>query len=391
MSSPAERPGERLAVPDGVHRPSTPPTALRAGYVGRLRSMGQICMPRGVGGWRGAGLGNEIFPWAKAYLASRELGFGLVQPAWGLNPRGYWREFGTPRLDWLAHGALTTVMPVVRVTDEMVRSTGQTDYGAAVRILDAEHGWSQRRSLVLLHEGMSGGYLGIERARDFLRNRLLGHLPDAEAGGRAPGDARLHVAVHARLGDFRDDSVGPRPGTFNARVPAAWYRSLLNTLQAQYGPALRVDIVSDDFGQAARMLPEWSGPERPRTTLEDLSVMVAADLLICSVSSLSMLAAFLSDGPYLWFRPHLGDRSGFLSIWGHEDGQRTGPTAAHIQAEQLVAADPLPTRGVAMGADEELPLWLKDFLQSRAAFRRRSADLIHYGVVHGGSGLRAES
>lgn len=348
----------------------------------RPAGWGRICMARSVGGLRGAGLGNQVLPWAKAYLASRELGFGLVQPPWGLNPRGYRSEFGTSRLDWLGHAALRAVMPSVTVSQEMVRSTGQIDYGTAIRVLDAEFGWSRRKSLVLLHEGMSGGYLGIARARNFLRNVLLGRLPHVGLEDREPSADRLHVAVHVRLGDFVDSSSsGPGPGVFNECVPIGWYRSVLGSVQARFGGALHVDIMSDDPVRAARLLPEWSRVgARPRSTLEDLSVMATADLLICSISSLSMLAAFLSDAPYVWYRPHLYQREGFLSIWGFEPEQRVGPTAANIRRERQDTVG-LPTRGVAIGADDDLPLWLADFLAMHVALRRRSADLIHYGVI----------
>jgi hypothetical protein len=108
--------------------------------------------------------------------------------------------------------------------------------------------------------------------------------------------------------------------------------------------------------------------------------MAAADLLICSVSSLSMLAAFLSDAPYVWYRPHLGESDGLLSIWGHEEGQRTGPTATNIRRERHT--DGLaPTRGVAMDIDDDLPQWLTDFLDTRVSLRRLSTDLVHFGVV----------
>ncbi|MBA4860957.1 hypothetical protein H1V43_06090 [Streptomyces sp. PSKA54] len=273
-------------------------------------------------------------------------------------------------------------MPTVTVTDEMVRSTGETDYGAAMRVLDAEFGWSRRRSLVLLHGSMSGGFLGIDSSRNYLRNLLLGHLPDGGcAECRVPEKGLLRVAVHIRLGDFTQDSTGPRPGVFNKRVPFSWYRSVLDTLRDRFGDVLHVDIVSDDPRQAARMLPEWSScRDRSWTVLEDLSIMAAADLLICSVSSFSMLAAFLSDAPYVWYQPHLDENDGFLSIWGYLPEQWRGPTGANIRKEEQNACLPA-TRGVAVDAGGELPSWLTDFLMTKAALGRHSADLVRYGAI----------
>jgi hypothetical protein len=343
---------------------------------------GRFCMSQCVGRWRIAGLGNEIFPLAKAHLASRELGFRLVPPVWHLNSRGGRNGVGTSRLQWLRQAALRAAVPTIAVTDEMIRSTGESDYGAAMRVLDAEFGWSRRRSLILLHGGMSGGFLGIDSSRNYLRNVLLGHLPERRCPEcQVPDEGQLRVAVHIRLGDFTQDATGPLPGVFNKRVPPGWYRWVLDTLQARFGDMLHVDIVSDNPGQASRVLSDWgSCRARSWTVLEDISIMATADLLICSVSSFSMLAAFLSDAPYIWYQPHLDEHGGFLSIWGYLPEQRTGPTRANFQKERNRAGLPA-TRGVAVDVGDELPSWLMDFLMTKAALSRRSADLIHYGVV----------
>ncbi|MCX5349366.1 hypothetical protein OG901_16570 [Streptomyces mirabilis] len=341
-------------------------------------------------GWRGAGLGNEIFPWAKAYLASRELGFRCLRPAWGLNRRGYWRDFGTSRLDWVGHTALRAVMPVVKVTDEMVSATGEVDYGAAVRVLDGEYKWSRRRSILLLHESMSGGYLGIERARNYLRNVLLGSLPQEDcAASRDACAGQLRVAVHIRLGDFQADPAGPRPGVFNTRIPLQWYHGVLDILQRHFEGRLHIDIVSDEPEQLARAFPRWKlCSARSRSMSEDLSIMTAADLLVCSVSSFSMLAAFLSDVPYLWYRPQMFEQDGFVSIWGDAPEQQAGPTGANIRKERENAGVP-PARGVPVDLDAELPSWLVAFLETKVALSRHSADLMRYGVVSSGAPVRA--
>lgn len=343
---------------------------------------GRMCMSQCIGGWRSAGLGNEIFPLAKAYLASRELGFTLIPPVWRPSHRGGRHSVGTSRVQWLGQAALRAAMPTVTVTDEMVRWTGESDYGAAMRALDAEFGWSRRRSLILLHGSMSGGFLGIDGARNYLRNLLLGHRPERRCPEcRESDEGPLRVAVHIRLGDFTQDATGPLPGVFNKRVPIAWYRSVLKILQDRFGDMLHVDIVSDDPVQASRMLSDWdSCNARSWTVLEDISIMAAADLLICSVSSFSMLAAFLSDAPYIWYQPHLDEQGGFLSIWGYLQEQTTGPTGVNIRKERKNAGLPA-TRGVAVDFDGELPTWLMDFLMTKAALSRRSADLIRYGAI----------
>ncbi|HEV7814426.1 MAG TPA: hypothetical protein VGP06_04910, partial [Janthinobacterium sp.] len=91
----------------------------------------RICIPE-ISGRRGAGLGNELFPWAKAFLASQALGSRMAHPAWGLNPRNYRRDFGTARLDWLQHALLRQALPAVRFDEAAYLSTGKEDYQDAV-------------------------------------------------------------------------------------------------------------------------------------------------------------------------------------------------------------------------------------------------------------------
>ena len=43
----------------------------------------------------------------------------------------------------------------------------------------------------------------------------------------------------------------------------------------------------------------------PDGDCSDLLMLASADLLLCSTSTYSSLAAFLSDAPYLWFAPNL--------------------------------------------------------------------------------------
>ena len=43
---------------------------------------------------RGAGLGNEVFPWAKAYLGARAFGLKESATPWAINRGRFDREFG---------------------------------------------------------------------------------------------------------------------------------------------------------------------------------------------------------------------------------------------------------------------------------------------------------
>jgi hypothetical protein len=66
---------------------------------------------------RGYGLGNELLPWARAFLASQVLNARLLPPAFGMNRRAYWWHFHTAPDDWIYHRALEYLLPVVEFTE----------------------------------------------------------------------------------------------------------------------------------------------------------------------------------------------------------------------------------------------------------------------------------
>ena len=341
-------------------------------------------------GMRGAGLGNEVIPWAKAFIAAQELGLRLVHPAWGLNPRGYYRDFRTSRTDWIGRVALRTVLPTVRITESMVRETGQADYAMALRALAPKLDLPRRSPVVTLHEGMSGGYYGVQRAREFLQQALLQPrqvAKDLYTISKTLDPERLTIAFHVRAGDFGAESDGPAPGQFNTAVPSDWYEQVLARFVENFGDTAQYLIVSDGReNPLLKALKRFKGvvipAERRLPLLSDLFSMVYADAQVCSVSSFSMLAAFLSDRPYVWFAPHLNDHGGWRSLWGHEEAQQApdGLTARNI-AMAAASPDPGFARGVPVGVDGELSNLLLESLQRRAMLKRRRHDLLYYGVT----------
>lgn len=335
---------------------------------------------------RGAGLGNEIFPWAKAYLASQALNLVCVDPAWRLNPRRYDRQLGGNLFDSAQH-LLTRSLPSTEITSALYRSTDTVDYYEAIRCLQSSHSLETRRPVLLHSSGMSGGYLAIRRAKHFLRNSLLG----SKEGIRATTQLELttsptvRVAVHVRAGDFHHgDSV--EQNAFNQVLPLEWYRSQLETLAHAVELPLEVFLATDGQPEATAEALAL-GNKRPQTigtsSISDLAILAGCDILISSVSSFSMLAAFLSEAPYIWHKDQLGESGGWLSIWGHEPVlEGGGPTQEAIS--QSITNSASVYRGQAHCMK---PVWssaLIQYLMYRATSRIPNTDLIHYGVVPSG-------
>ena len=349
----------------------------------------RYCIPRVQG--RGAGLGNELIPWARSFLAAQYLGATCLPPAFGLNTRQYWRHFGTPRLDWLHHRAMTKVLPMVTFTEADYLRHGGGDFINAFEPFADENKLHHRSVYALITDGMWGGYRHIAAARDFIFTTLYQSRFAARnlltIQSRLDRD-KITVGMHVRLGDFGSAPVNlaDYQGKFNLALPLDWYRNIAMSIQEQLGDKVQFLIVSD--GTAEQLSPLLNG--LPAITTADISdsdcsdllALANTDLLVCSVSSFSSTAAFLSQKPYLWFEPNLQKHpEGCYSIWGHEPSQKRQGSYTQVSIQTAPYEPSQPWRGEPVGMSGILN---NEFLLSVVANKRRQdclTDLIQYGVV----------
>ena len=341
-----------------------------------------------IAGARGAGLGNEIKAYAKAYLGAQAFDARLVHPPWSINPRPYRSELGTSRLDALPYAAAIAA-PSYDLTWDRFQSTGLDDYWEACVALRDEV-TSSRKPVVRHSSMMRGGFLGIRRARAFLQGRILSSAYVASAGLEfAPIAASgVVVGVHCRAGDFGFADLAP--GVFNARIPRDWQVAMVESFVAKCPAPVSVVVCGDestsDVVETLRgVLPAaCSVHEGSAAGVADLARLAWSDLVIPSVSSFSLTASFLGDGLYCWPLEHLHESGGWRSIWGFEPEQEGGPTSR--------AQDVAPTngRGIAQSSSPHWPDWAIEYIVRRAQLRQRESDLIYYGVVRDPSSLSAE-
>jgi hypothetical protein len=345
-------------------------------------------------GKRGEGLGNEIVCCAKGFIASQVLRAHLVGPSWGINKRRYYRNFGTSRLDVVVEELLTR-LPHRAFTERDYRATGEIDFGQALGRWSAEQGLTDKSSFVVTVDGMYGGYPAIRNARSFLWEKLLGSRDTLANiyGVTSTLDARkLFVAVHMRLGkDFETLQTGENPrGRFNLHVPGPWYMNACEALRNAFGDQVQFHFFTDRrsaaFEEAVRRFNPGQATQRGLTECSDLALMAQADLRICSVSSYSMMASFLADGPYVWYEPQLIYESGTYTLWGNEAAQKL-PGSLTMKALQVTnslsveANAEASFRGWPMGESSPLPPGLLAQLQRRLAYKTPFGDLLEFGAV----------
>lgn len=347
----------------------------------------RLCIPSVSG--RGAGLGNELYPWAKSWLAAQVIGGRALSPAFGLNERQYWRYFDTSRLDWLTHRALLASLPRYRFTEEDYLSTGEQDFRKALEVFADRLGWREKSLFALEVGGMWGGHLAIREARDFVLAKLYSARGSAEnlTDWRTRlNPEKLVVAVHIRAGDFKPaEAQFDYRGCFNRAIPLDWYLRVCEQLQHMLGDRVQFQLLTDGSATALAPFIERFSPvtgfHQRDSVCSDLLAMASADLLVCSISSFSLWGAFLSNAPYLWFAPQLHEQGGYLSIWGHERAQQAGNGPGVRFRAELAGNPSASPRGLPVGWQGVLPESLAGQLQQQALSRRTATDLSMYGLV----------
>jgi hypothetical protein len=348
----------------------------------------RYCLPRVRR--RGYGLGNEMIPWARAFLAAQILDAKLLPPAFGLNRRGYWQDFNTAPDDWIYHRAMQRLLPVVRFTEAEYLAHGGGDAVSALRSFADAHRLRRRSLFVLVTDGLWGGYAHIQPAREFVRSTLYQSRYAARnilQLQQRIDPAKVLVGMHVRLGDFvAPTDIGSYRRIANASLPIEWFHNVAANLQSAFGNDWQLLLVSDGAQERLQSLlaqfPCIITADISHGDCSDVLALAAADLLVCSASSYSSLAAFLSDSPYLMFAPSLFEHpEGCYSMHGIPDKATpyVNPTAAAVQ--YFASHTGSDARGTAVNADGRISQTVLQSAARRRDWRRREMDLVRAGVT----------
>ncbi len=340
---------------------------------------------------QGYGLGNELVPWARAFLAAQVLGARLLPPAFGLNRREYWRHFRTAPDDWIYNRAIERLLPVVPFTEADYLRHGGEDVVAALRSFAQAQGLQRRAAYVLVTEGLWGGFYHIQAARDFMRTTL--YQSRFAAANLLRLRARIDpekilIGMHVRLGDFKPAvPAAEHRGVANVSLPLEWFCNIADSLRQALGDELQFLLVSDGSPEQLRPLmqrvPCVTTADLPDADCSDVLALADSDLLICSASTYSHLAAFLSDSPYIWFAPNLYEHPEGCFSAGNPQADLSRPDSPRMRAvrEFVAHRDHWPSRGFALGMDGVVPAALLEILRQRYAVRRWQTDLMRGGVI----------
>jgi hypothetical protein len=262
--------------------------------------MGQILVHVDTGT---AGLGNRLFPWARAEIFRHTHGgLEMLAPQWvrlKIGPllrrekdlryytdlftsRGYVR--GIRRWWWLA------------IALRIPESEAKTALNDNARLLG-------RRLIVF--RGMEGHYDPLAGHEEFLHRRLLEMLtkPNLQAVNQAPAP---WIAIHVRRGDVKLVEQGQswEPSMGWLGLPEGWYVRAVKQIRESAGWEVPVTIFTDAYENQIPQILSLPGvnlfPKNP--AIVDMLAMAKARVLLPTTSStFSMWSAFLGQMPIVFY------------------------------------------------------------------------------------------
>lgn len=247
----------------------------------------------------GPGLGNLLFPIARAILGAERLGGVMVHPT----------------LRQAKLGPILRGEPDKRLYGDVLRHRSLRDMavwlraGLVAQIDEGEEATAPAGDVAVRYAGMARYFHDLAGGEATVRRWIETH-----ARQRGAVQTDYDIAVHVRLGDFA--SAGG--STANTRLTLDWYADAIDLARRTLGGAAPTIMLFTD-GAAAELAPLQARfammPDPGRNALTSIRNISRARILIASRSTFSMWGAYLGDVPAIWdatfdHTPFLPDRGG---------------------------------------------------------------------------------
>lgn len=253
-----------------------------------LQPLGRVATGR-------AGLGNELFPFARALLWARDNEGQLLRTRWFHLRFGPYlrREDDKRRYELLfSHDSELSCLRSLSVRlRRRVKS-------------ETEFGHSDPCRSIFIFKGPGHHFTPLYGENDYLKTAL-------ELATRTPPgtewSGRRHIAVHVRLGDFAVSSEqGPSPGVRNRRLRMSWYVRTVAEIRRRL-PDLPAVVYSDGEDRELVELLSLAGTVRAErnTALNHILCLSEASCLVASGSTFSAWGAYLGQVPVIWYKGQL--------------------------------------------------------------------------------------
>lgn len=227
----------------------------------------------------GAGLGNILFPWARAFVYAQENDCVRIQTTWkNLKIGTFLRKERDKRL----------------YLNLFIGKDGVSGF---------KKFWLLNFSRkVKYFRGMNNLFIPFKEKQSCVKEELLRiinpyHLENARRFNKES------IGIHIRLGDFTysDDEKMLRNGAWNYRLPIKWYQYIIGKFNEESD--LPICIFSDANEQDLKEILRLKNCKNVYfgSAISDLIALSNCKVLVSSASTFSMWASFLGQMPTIWF------------------------------------------------------------------------------------------
>lgn len=242
----------------------------------------------------GPGLGNLLFPWARAIILAEENGYRNIAPNWTqfkIGPllrkendiRSYSQIFKNNPNDLIGFNRLKALINNRRIPENLI---GNVDL---------------RAGDIIITEGMGTMFSDILKYHNLIYSKLLSIYKNQQFDNLIMKfDVHNSIAVHIRFGDFKKSK---NLNDINTRQPIEWYVDAILAVRKKLNFDIRVNIFSDandiEIGKVLALPSVFRIVGN--NALDDIFLISKHRLLIASGSTFSMWASFLGQVPTIWF------------------------------------------------------------------------------------------
>ena len=246
----------------------------------------------------GPGLGNLLFPWARAVAFASHHNLQRINSTWktvkiGPILRGEFdKRFYSDLFEEHEIGGLKKFL--------LLQTSQKIPENQALEALKIE----SKRPRVIVFEGLEGSFHPILNDHAIVKEELLKIVLPHHKEAVETFDNR-GINVHIRMGDF---AVAPneeflRKGHWNYRLPLQWYIDVVQNIRNEIGSSIPVNIFSDGTDEELSDILKLPNVQRQflGSAISDMLALSESQLLIASASTFSMWASYLGRIPVIWY------------------------------------------------------------------------------------------
>lgn len=260
----------------------------------------------------GAGLGNLLFMWSRAIVATEQHGCEIIWPTWPSIKVGPWirRE-----RDKRFYGDL---FKCKTYKNHGIKKYCLLLFKKKIHCRNYENiDWdSLPEECVLICDGfnlrpgeLQMNFDGLREYRELICRHIYQNLRK-KSDKALSFSADQSINIHVRLGDFASNSKALAEGKNNTRIDIGWYANTLTKIREAAGWCVPANVFSDGTDNELAELTDMPNVKRVffGNSISDIIALSKAPLVIASGSSFSLWGRFLGECSSISYPNQMKDR-----------------------------------------------------------------------------------